>query len=137
MPAGILDDQAQIAASLVQVERARLEDRLVLAPVEIPEGNEVVTELDEVAVIVCQPLQADDRRGIAFLGFVFGDERGERLLGLAGQDLAHALRARASPPSRRPWCCTSVIRGELGDQVAQSASVRALLSPSSGLTASI
>ncbi len=40
--AGVLDREAQVAAPLVQVERAGLEDRLVLAAVEIAEGDEVV-----------------------------------------------------------------------------------------------
>ncbi len=42
MFAGVLDGQAEVAAPLVQVERAGLEDGLGLAAVEIAEGDEVV-----------------------------------------------------------------------------------------------
>ena len=43
--AGVFDREAQVAAALVQVERAGLEDGLVLAAVEVAEGDEVVAEL--------------------------------------------------------------------------------------------
>ena len=75
-----------------------------------------MAELVQVAVVVHQPVEADDRRGIAFLGFVLGDERGQRLLGLAGQDLPHALQTELLDRSARLAAAPGVEGAELGDQ---------------------
>ena len=47
MFADVFHRQAQIAASLIQVQRADLKDSLVPAAVEIPERNKIVHELEK------------------------------------------------------------------------------------------
>ena len=60
MLGGVFHRQAQLATPLVHVQRARLEDPFLLAAVEIVEGNEIVAELIEVAMIAHQPLDGGD-----------------------------------------------------------------------------
>ena len=106
VPGAILDGQAEIAASLVQVEGAGLEDRLVLAPVEIPEAHEVIQQLIEVPVITGELLHRGDGSELRFQALVLGNELGKGIFGCAGQNLADAippkLRHRAAGQARRP-----------------------------------
>ena len=84
VPAAILDSKAEVAATLVQIEGASLKDRLVLPPVEIPEGNEVVKQLVKVTVISGELLHCGDSRELRLQTLIFGDKFGEGVLSRAG-----------------------------------------------------
>src|ERR1039457_4536396 len=106
MPPGILDGQAEVAASLVQVKRAGLKDRLVLASIEIPEADEVIQQLKEVAVVAGEVCHRGDGSKLRLQALVLCDKLGEGILGRADQNLAHTvppkLRHRAPGLARRP-----------------------------------
>src|ERR1035438_4446220 len=94
MPPGILDGQAEVAASLVQVKRAGLKDRLVLASIEIPEVDEVVQQLKEVTVVAGELFHRGNGRELRFQALVLGNKPGEGVLGCGGQELARAIPAK-------------------------------------------
>ena len=67
-------------------------------------------------MIMNQPVQADDGSGIAFLGLVLGDQRGQGFLGLGGQNFPGACQSdffnRAAGLAGVP----GIEGGELADQ---------------------
>ena len=67
-------------------------------------------------MIMNQAMQADDGDGIAFLGLVLGDQRGQGFLGLGGENFPRALQSdffdRTAGLARIP----SIERGEFADQ---------------------
>src|ERR1035441_2010371 len=93
MPAGVIHVEAQVATALVEIQRAGLENGLVLPAIEIGEVDKVAAELRDVAMIMNQPMQTNDGGGIAFLGLVLGDQRGQSFLRLGGQDFAGAWQS--------------------------------------------
>ncbi len=81
--------QAELAAALVEIERAGLEDRLVVARVEVAQGDEVAQQADEVTVVAHQALERVDLAGRGLGGEVLVDQAGERGAGAVGEQPPH------------------------------------------------
>src|SRR5690606_8358970 len=101
---GVIDVERQLAASLIDIERAGLKDRLLAARVELLEVDEVLAEILEVAAIADEPVDALDQRGGAGLCRITLDQRTQSLLGLTARDLLEPLRRERG----------ALGRGELG-----------------------
>ena len=73
----VVDAQAEPAAALIEVERAGLEHRLVLATIEVPEAHEVSSQPREISVVAHQPFDGFDAGRLRFQGLVAGQREGE------------------------------------------------------------
>src|SRR5262249_50483082 len=91
--ARILDGYAQVTPALIQVECARLEDRLVFARVKIAKLYEIVQQLEQVPVIADQAIHGGYRIDLGLQRLVLGNERRDRLFALARKDFADAFQA--------------------------------------------
>src|SRR5690606_16315871 len=100
----VIDVERQLAASLIDIERAGLKDRLLAARVELLEVDEVLAEILEVAAIADETVDALDQRGGAGLCRITPDQRTLSLLGLTARDLLEPLRRERG----------ALGRGELG-----------------------
>ena len=78
MFAGIFHGSAQVAASLIQIQRACLKDGFLLTAVEIAEGDEIVRQEVQVPAIPEKPLHRDDGVHFRFHGLVPRDETQEK-----------------------------------------------------------
>jgi hypothetical protein len=83
--------QAQLAAALVDVERAGLEDGGAVAAVEVAQVDEVAQQPHQVAPVVRQALQGLDGVGAGVGGFVLGDEGAQACHGGAIGQLAQGV----------------------------------------------
>ena len=63
-----------------------------------------------------QPVEPDDGLGMALLGFVLGDQHGQRFFGLAGKNFSHALQPDLLNRSAGLAGAPGVIGRELGDE---------------------
>ena len=91
----ILDGEAKLATALIQVKRAGLENRLLFAPIKIAERNEIVQQLEKVAMITDQTVHGGDRIGFRLEGFIFGNERGEGFRGFYFREFRESAAIQA------------------------------------------
>src|SRR5262249_5506007 len=75
--ARVLNGEAELAASLIQKERAGLEDSFVFAAIKITEGDEVVQQFEEVAAIADEAVHGGNGGELRLEFGVLGDEFGE------------------------------------------------------------
>ena len=73
----VVDWQAQPARALIEVEGPRLEDRGILAVVEVLEVDEVRAQERQIPVVADQPLDVLDPGGLGLDGLVGLHELGQ------------------------------------------------------------
>src|SRR5436190_13197651 len=91
MFAVVFHGEAKITTALVKIQRARLKNRLLLPSIEITEGNEIIAKLGKVSMVVNQLVEPCDGFRVRLLGFILGDERCQRVFGLASQDFSNTF----------------------------------------------
>src|SRR5204862_4916984 len=88
----VLDQEAQFTTALVQIKCARLKNGFFLSTIEIAEGDEIIEQFKQVAVIADKPLDGDDIQGFGFKRLVSGDQGGDRFLVRTSQYVAHSFQ---------------------------------------------
>ena len=91
--ARVIHRETEIATALVQIQRARLKNGLVLPPVKITKVHEVAAQLRQIPMIMNQAVEADNGGGITFVGLVLGDQRGQCFLRLGAENFPGALQS--------------------------------------------
>ena len=114
MLARVLDPQAQVATALIQVECACLENRPLSAAVKILERDEIATELDEVAMVADQSVEAHNCLRVTFLGFVPGDQRGERFFRVSCKNFPNPVQLELLDRTTGLCATPGLIASELG-----------------------
>src|SRR5207247_11249987 len=89
----IFHDEAKFATALVEIKRAGLENRLLFAAIKIAEGDEIVEQLEKVAVVADKTVHGRNGIGLRFETFIFGNESRNRLAAVISKNLANTLEA--------------------------------------------
>jgi hypothetical protein len=111
---GIIHTDAELAASPVQIQGARLEHRLPIRRVEVGKGNEVIEQTVEIPVVAHQAIHRGNGLGLGFKRFVFGNECSDLFFGVAGKDLAYPAQAELLDGCAGLFCQPLPVRTERG-----------------------